>query len=98
MITITPWASGGAMVSKLDKQTFTNEFASHWMPHLYDLVTHLSRKHSKLQPLHNEHLQYVKYVWKNQKINLIKFCREIFIDVGPCNVENNEYALNFKQY
>ena len=26
--------SGGVMISKLDEQTFTSEFMSHWVPHL----------------------------------------------------------------
>ena len=30
--------SGGVMVNKLDKQTFTNEFDSHWMSHSYGFV------------------------------------------------------------
>ena len=36
-------ASGGVMVSKLDKQTFTSEFESHWVPLSYGLVPHLSK-------------------------------------------------------
>ena len=28
------------MVSKLDKQTFTREFESHWVPRSFDLVLH----------------------------------------------------------
>ena len=39
------------MVSKLDKQIFTNEFESHLVPH--SLVPHLRKKLSKLQLLHN---------------------------------------------
>ena len=31
------------MVSKLDKQTFTGEFESHWVPHSYGLVSHLNK-------------------------------------------------------
>ena len=41
-------ASSGVMDSKLDKQTFTSEFKSHWVPPLYDLVPHLRKKLSKL--------------------------------------------------
>ena len=37
-------ASGGIMVSKLDKQTFKSEFESHWVPYSYGLVPHLSKK------------------------------------------------------
>ena len=40
-------ASGGVMVSKLDKQTYTSEFESHWVPLSYGLVPHLSKKLSK---------------------------------------------------
>ena len=36
------------MVSKLDWQTYTSEFESHWVPHSYGLVPHLSKKLSKL--------------------------------------------------
>ena len=38
----------GVMVSKLDYQTFTNVFESHWVPHSYGLVSHLSKKLRKL--------------------------------------------------
>ena len=41
-------ASGGLMVGKLNKQTYTSEFESHWVPHSYGLVAHLSKKLSKL--------------------------------------------------
>ena len=44
-------ASGSVMVSKLDLQTYTSEFKSHWVPHSYGLVPHLSKKLSKLPPL-----------------------------------------------
>ena len=30
-------ASGSVMVSKLDLQTYTSEFDSHWVPHSYGL-------------------------------------------------------------
>ena len=36
------------MVSKLDSQTYTSEFESHWVPLSYGLVPHLSKKLSKL--------------------------------------------------
>ena len=39
---------GGVMVSKRGKQTLTSEFDSHWVPHLCDLVPHLSKKLCKL--------------------------------------------------
>ena len=35
---------GGVMVSKLDLQTYTSEFESHWAPLSYGLVPHLSKK------------------------------------------------------
>ena len=34
--------SGGVMVNKLDSQTITSEFESHWVPHLYGFVPHLN--------------------------------------------------------
>ena len=37
----------GVMVSKLDWQTYTSEFESHWVPLSYVLVPHLSKKLSK---------------------------------------------------
>ena len=40
--------SGGVMVNKLDKETFTSEFGSHWVPHLYGFVPHLSKLLGKL--------------------------------------------------
>ena len=43
-------ASGSVIVSKLDLQTYTSEFESHWVPHSYGLVPHLSKKLSKLSP------------------------------------------------
>ena len=42
-------SSGGVMVSKLDKQTFTSEFKFHWVTHSFGLVPHPSKKLSKLQ-------------------------------------------------
>ena len=41
-------ASGSVVVSKLDKQTCRSEFESHWVPHSFSLVPHLSKKLSKL--------------------------------------------------
>ena len=37
-------ASSDAMVSKLDKQSFTSEFESHWVPHSYVFVPQKKRK------------------------------------------------------
>ena len=39
--------SGGVMVSKLGKQTYTSEYESHWVLLSYGLVPHLSKKLSK---------------------------------------------------
>ena len=39
---------GGLMVSRLDKQTFSSEFDSHWVPHSCVLKPHLSKKLKKL--------------------------------------------------
>ena len=36
--------SGGVIVSKLDEQTFTNDFDSHWVPNSYDLMSWLNKK------------------------------------------------------
>ena len=41
-------ASGGVMINKLDLQTYTSEFKSHWVPHSYGLVPYLSKNLSKL--------------------------------------------------
>ena len=41
-------ASGSVVVSKLDKQTCKSEFESHWVPHSFGLVPHVSKKLSKL--------------------------------------------------
>ena len=35
--------SGGVMVSKLDSQTYTSEFESHWVPHSFGLVLNRSK-------------------------------------------------------
>ena len=40
--------SGGVTVSKLDLQTYTNEFESHWAPHSFGLVPHWSKELCKL--------------------------------------------------
>ena len=36
--------SGGVTVSKLDSQTYTSEFESHWVPHSFGLVPHRSKE------------------------------------------------------
>ena len=36
------------MVNKLDSETFTTEFESHWVTHKYDLLPHLNKKLTKL--------------------------------------------------
>ena len=40
--------SGGVTVSKLDKQTYTSEFESHWASHSFDLVPHRRKELCKL--------------------------------------------------
>ena len=40
--------SGGVMVSKLDQQTYTSEFESHWVPHSFGLVLNRSKELRKL--------------------------------------------------
>ena len=35
---------GSVMINKLDKQTCKSEFESHWVPHSFSLVLHLSKK------------------------------------------------------
>ena len=42
--------TGGVMASKLDLQNYTSEFESHWVPYSSILVSHLSKRLSKLQP------------------------------------------------
>ena len=44
-------AFGGVMVSKLDLQTYTSEFESHWAPLSYGLVPHLSKKKLSKLPI-----------------------------------------------
>ena len=39
---------GGVMINKLDNQNFTSEFESHWLPHSFGFVLHLSKKFGKL--------------------------------------------------
>ena len=48
----TRGTSGGVMVSKLDSQTYTSEFESHWVPHSFGLVLNRSKDLRKL--LHAE--------------------------------------------
>ena len=40
--------SGGVTVSKLDKQTYTSEFETYWVPHSFGLVPHQSKELCKL--------------------------------------------------
>ena len=40
--------SGGVMICKLDKQTFTSEFESHWVLYSYRLQSHVSKVLSQL--------------------------------------------------
>ena len=44
--------SGGVTVSKLDLQTYTCEFESHWAPHSFGLVPHQSKALCKLLKLY----------------------------------------------
>ena len=37
-------AFGGVLVSKVDYQTITSEFESHWVPHPYGLLLSISKK------------------------------------------------------
>ena len=48
---ITKGTSGGVMVSKLDSQTYTSEFESHWVPHSFGLVLNRSKDLRKLLQL-----------------------------------------------
>ena len=41
---LTKGTSGGVMVSKFIKQTYTSEFESHWTPYSFGLVLHRSKK------------------------------------------------------
>ena len=47
------------MVNKLDDQTFTTEFESHWVPHPYVIVPHLNIKLSNLLHTHT-HIQHLE--------------------------------------
>ena len=47
-MTVEKSVSGDVIVSKRYLQTFPSEFESHWVPHLYVIVQHLSKKLSKL--------------------------------------------------
>ena len=40
---------GGVMVNKLNYQTYTSEFESHWVPHSFGLVPQRSKELRKLQ-------------------------------------------------
>ena len=73
--------SGGVMVSKLDKQTFTSEFNSYWVLLSYSLQSRLSKKINELQQglksrwkiKENETLRNVpffSYFWENYDFSL----------------------------
>ena len=48
LIPLWKGTSGGVMVSKLDSQTYTSEFESHWVPHSFGLVLNRSKDLRKL--------------------------------------------------
>ena len=58
--------SGGVTVSKLDLQTYTSEYESHWAPHSFGLVPHRSKELCKLLliPSYRQPWYYV-YIWLN---------------------------------
>ena len=47
-IDTTKGTSGGVTVSKLDYQTYTSEFESHWAPHSFGLVPQRSKELRKI--------------------------------------------------
>ena len=57
------------MISKLDYQTLTSEFESHWEPHSFDPVPHRSKELCKLvlkprvQSLSEHHTGLTTYAW-----------------------------------
>ena len=60
--------SGDVTVSKRDKQTYTSEFESHWVPHSLGLVPNRSNELRKLLlPLYStfSELEYMQNVLKN---------------------------------
>ena len=62
VLTIIKGTSGSVMVSKLDLQTYTSEFESHWVPHSYGFVPHLSKKLSKLPQSSNRKVKKVGWL------------------------------------
>ena len=61
----TSGTSGGVMVSKLDKQTFTSEFESHWVPYPYHLMPASQQKKKNLSQLwYVWHMD--SYTWTHQ--------------------------------
>ena len=62
--------SGGVTVSKLDKQTYTSEFESHWAPHSFGLVPHQSKA---LWKLHKD--DYLKKIKEFPKSFVICDCK-----------------------
>ena len=78
------------MVSKLDLQTYTSEFESHWVPHSYGFVPHLSKKLCKLPYIYiyiyittHTHTYiyiylylyiYIQHSWKKSRIRQLHLC------------------------
>ena len=50
LLLLAQGTSGSVTVSKLDLQTYTSEFDSHWAPHSFGLVPHRSKEFCKLLP------------------------------------------------
>ena len=81
------------MVNKLDKQTYTSEFESHWVPHLYGLAPHQNKNLSKLQLCRQE------VFWARINFKLMKYAffqnnlvRIIISDSKPFNyVQTKDY-------
>ena len=60
--------SGGVTVSKLDWQTYTSEFESHWAPRSVGLVPHQSKALCKLQYMIYKHILKITFLKKPQLI------------------------------
>ena len=67
------------MVNKLDDQTFTSDFESHWVPHSYGLPPHLNKN------LHE--LLFVRTVGISGGVMVNKLVNYYLFEIS--NVKNN---------
>ena len=83
----------GVMVSKLDQQTYTSEFESHWVPLSHGLVPHLSKKLNKLPNSEND--------WDagaNNKTTNKKTCQQNFLEKCLLKETSSFIALNTEHF